>query len=71
VASVIVAARTEEQLRDNLGAADLTLTAEERTTLDKVSAPDLVYPYWHQLASAKDRLGVADLALLGQHLGNS
>jgi hypothetical protein len=27
-----------------------------------------VYPHWHQLATARDRLGVADLALLGQHL---
>ena len=66
--SLIIGARTDEQLRDNLGAADLTLTADEREALDKVSAPELVYPHWHQLATAKDRLGVADLALLGQHL---
>jgi aryl-alcohol dehydrogenase-like predicted oxidoreductase len=68
VTSVIIGARTDEQLRDNLGAADLTLTADEREALDKVSAPDLVYPHWHQLATAKDRFGPADLALLGQHL---
>jgi aryl-alcohol dehydrogenase-like predicted oxidoreductase len=68
VTSLIVGARTDEQLRDNLAAADLTLTADEREALDKVSAPELVYPHWHQLATAKDRLGAADLALLGQHL---
>ena len=68
VTSLIIGARTDEQLRDNLGAADLTLTADEREALDKVSAPELVYPHWHQLATAKDRLGAADLALLGQHL---
>jgi aryl-alcohol dehydrogenase-like predicted oxidoreductase len=68
VTSLIIGARTEEQLRDNLGAASLTLTAEERVALDKVSAPALAYPYWHQLACARDRLGPADLALLGQHL---
>jgi diketogulonate reductase-like aldo/keto reductase len=68
VTSLIVGARTEEQLRDNLGAAGLTLSAEERDALDKVSAPDLVYPHWHQLATAKDRLGPADRALLGRHL---
>jgi hypothetical protein len=39
-----------------------------REALDKVSAPELVYPYWHQLATAADRLGHADLALLGRHL---
>ena len=66
--SLIIGARTEEQLSDNLGAAGLVLTADERAALDKVSAPGLVYPHWHQLATARDRLGVADLALLGQHL---
>jgi aryl-alcohol dehydrogenase-like predicted oxidoreductase len=68
VTSLIIGARTDEQLRDNLGAADLTLTADEREALDKVSVPELVYPHWHQLATAKDRLGAGDLALLGQHL---
>jgi aryl-alcohol dehydrogenase-like predicted oxidoreductase len=68
VTSLIIGARTDEQLRDNLGAASLTLTADERAALDTVSAPDLVYPYWHQLNTAADRLGPADLTLLGQHL---
>jgi aryl-alcohol dehydrogenase-like predicted oxidoreductase len=68
VTSVIVGARTDEQLRDNLGAAGLTLAADERAALDKVSAPDLIYPHWHHLAVASDRLGPADLTLLGPHL---
>jgi aryl-alcohol dehydrogenase-like predicted oxidoreductase len=68
VTSVIIGARTDEQLRDNLGGADLTLTADDRAALDKVSAPELIYPHWHQLATANDRLSAADLALLGQHL---
>ena len=50
VTSLIIGARTDEQLRDNLGAAALSLTADERAALDKVSAPALIYPYWHQLA---------------------
>ena len=68
VTSVIIGARTDEQLRDNLGAASLSLTADERAALDKVSAPDLIYPHWHQLNTAADRLAAADLALLGQYL---
>jgi hypothetical protein len=32
------------------------------------ASPALVYPHWHQLATSADRLGAADLALLGQHL---
>jgi len=71
VTSLIIGARTDEQLRDNLGAADLTLAADERAALDKVSAPDLLYPHWHQLNTSSDRLGPADLTLLGQHLKNS
>ena len=68
VASVIVGARTEEQLADNLGAADLVLAGDERARLDEVSAPRLIYPYWHQAKTAGDRLGEADLTLLEAHI---
>jgi aryl-alcohol dehydrogenase-like predicted oxidoreductase len=68
VTSVIIGARTDEQLIDNLGGASLLLSADERAALDKVSAPELIYPHWHQLYTAADRLGPADLALLAQHL---
>jgi aryl-alcohol dehydrogenase-like predicted oxidoreductase len=69
VASVVIGARTDEQLADNLGAADLVLGDEERTRLDELSAPPLLYPYWHQAKTANDRLGEADLTLLGAHVG--
>jgi aryl-alcohol dehydrogenase-like predicted oxidoreductase len=68
VTSVVVGARTTEQLTDNLAAADLVLSAEEREQLDKASAPPLIYPYWHQAKTASDRLSPADLTLLGPHL---
>lgn len=68
VASVIVGARTEEQLEDNLKAADLELSDEERQRLDEVSEPQLIYPHWHQFATASDRLGPADMPLLGSRL---
>ena len=68
VASVVVGARTEEQLADNLAAAGLRLSEEERGRLDEVSAPPLLYPYWHQAKTASDRLSPADLTLLGPHL---
>ena len=68
VASVIIGGRNERQLRDNLGAADLKLNDAHRERLDQVSAPPLLYPYWHQLRTASDRLGAADLSLLGPHL---
>ena len=48
VASVIIGARDEKQLRDNLAAASFALTAAQVTKLDEASAPQLAYPYWHQ-----------------------
>ena len=68
VTSLVIGAKTTEQLADNLSAADLALTADERDRLDKVSAPALLYPYWHQAKTARDRLSPADLTLLGPHL---
>jgi aryl-alcohol dehydrogenase-like predicted oxidoreductase len=69
VTSLVVGARTEEQLADNLAAAELALTDEEVARLDAVSAQPLRYPYWHQAKTARDRLSPADLSLLGRHLG--
>src|SRR6516162_2889166 len=68
VTSVVIGARTAEQLADNLEAASLRLTDEERARLDAASAPPLLYPYWHQAKTARDRLSPADLTLLGPHL---
>ena len=71
VTTLVIGARTDEQLADNLGAADLVLSADERAALDKVSLPELTYPHWHQLATATDRLGAADRTLLGPHLAQA
>ncbi len=48
VASVIVGARNEEQLRQNLGAANWKLTPEQIARLDAASEQTPIYPYWHQ-----------------------
>ena len=48
VASVIVGARNEEQLQQNLVAADFKLTAEQVKKLDAASEVTPIYPYWHQ-----------------------
>ena len=49
VSSVIVGARNEEQLRQNLGAVGWNLTAEQVKRLDAASARPAAYPYWHQV----------------------
>jgi aryl-alcohol dehydrogenase-like predicted oxidoreductase len=48
VSSLIIGARNEEQLRQNLGAVGWNLTAIQVAKLDKASAQAPAYPYWHQ-----------------------
>ena len=48
VSSIILGARNEEQLKQNLGAVGWNLTAEQVAKLDKASAVIPAYPYWHQ-----------------------
>ncbi|HWF75264.1 MAG TPA: aldo/keto reductase [Solirubrobacteraceae bacterium] len=67
ITSVIVGARTDEQLADNLAAATLELSAAEHARLEAVSRPPLIYPFWHQHNTAGDRLSAGDLALLRQY----
>ena len=48
VASVVIGARNEEQLRQNLAAFGWNLTAEQMARLDTASEMTPAYPYWHQ-----------------------
>lgn len=54
VSTVVVGARNEEQLRQNLGAVGWSLSPEQVARLDAASAVTLPYPYWHQ-AGFKER----------------
>jgi len=53
VSTVIVGARNEEQLKQNLGAIGWNLTQEQVARLDAASAVTLAYPYWHQRGFAE------------------
>ncbi|MEO7432354.1 MAG: aldo/keto reductase [Dokdonella sp.] len=48
VSTVVIGARNEEQLRQNLGAVGWNLDADQVAKLDEASAFTPVYPYWHQ-----------------------
>ena len=48
MSNVVIGARNEEQLKQNLGAVGWNLTVEQVTKLDEASDRDPVYPYWHQ-----------------------
>ena len=49
VSSIIIGARNEEQLIQNIGAGGWALTSEQIARLDAASAQAPAYPVWHQL----------------------
>ncbi|HML29031.1 MAG TPA: aldo/keto reductase [Hyphomicrobium sp.] len=53
VSSVIIGARNEQQLKDNLGAIGWDLSAEQIAKLDAASETAKAYPYWHQSGFAE------------------
>ena len=48
VSSLVIGARNEEQLKENLAATDWKLNLEQVIKLDKASDKPTIYPYWHQ-----------------------
>jgi len=48
VSTIVIGARNEEQLKQNLGAVGWNLTPEQVARLDAASAVTPAYPYWHQ-----------------------
>jgi aryl-alcohol dehydrogenase-like predicted oxidoreductase len=48
IANLIIGARNEEQLRQNIGAVGWSLTKEQVSRLDAASNQRSIYPYWHQ-----------------------
>lgn len=53
VSSIIIGARNEAQLRQNLEAVGWNLTTEQIKKLDKASEVPTIYPYWHQRQNLK------------------
>ena len=55
ISTVIVGARNEQQLRQNLEAAGWKLTTEQIAKLDRASEVTPIYPYWHQRGAFVER----------------
>lgn len=55
VSSVIIGAKTKEQLTENLKASDWAMSPEEVTRLDELSNPPRAYPYWMLQRTIQDR----------------
>ncbi|MES2219238.1 MAG: aldo/keto reductase [Pseudomonadota bacterium] len=62
VSNVIIGARNEEQLQQNLAAANWRLSPEQIAILDKASHTTLTYPYWHQSTFRRNPFPVEVLA---------
>ncbi len=69
VASLVVGARTEAQLLDNVAAVDLRLTEDDLARLNAASRLPYLYPYWHQGNFATERFSPADWALHRDYAG--
>jgi aryl-alcohol dehydrogenase-like predicted oxidoreductase len=52
VANIVIGARDEKQLRENLDAVTWSLSAEQIAALDTASRETPIYPYWHQIQFA-------------------
>jgi aryl-alcohol dehydrogenase-like predicted oxidoreductase len=48
VSTIVIGARNEEQLKQNIAAEGWRLTPDQMSKLDEPSAPAIPYPYWHQ-----------------------
>jgi aryl-alcohol dehydrogenase-like predicted oxidoreductase len=69
ISSLVIGARTDQQLADNLKSVDLQLCDAEHQRLEEVSRPPLPYPYWHQCRMASDRTSPVNLSLFAPYLG--
>jgi aryl-alcohol dehydrogenase-like predicted oxidoreductase len=63
ITSVVIGARNEEQLRDDLASASWSLSVEEMRLLNEVSGRALPYPYWNQERFNQDRLCWPEIAV--------
>lgn len=64
VTSLILGARKEDQLTDNLASLDLALSEQERDRIERAARPEAIYPYWHRAMTATDRPDPAEAPFL-------
>ena len=68
ITSVIIGARDEKQLVENIRTADWKLSDDEMKKLDGVSEPPRIYPYWYFDIFKKKRMGRYFLILQKQEV---
>ncbi|MCG1010287.1 aldo/keto reductase [Salinicoccus sp. ID82-1] len=64
VGPVVIAARNEEQLRENIASYDITLTQDEHDRIESVARPEPFYPLWHRAMSSLEKGSPSEIAYL-------
>jgi aryl-alcohol dehydrogenase-like predicted oxidoreductase len=67
VGGIVLGARNEEQLADNLASYDLTLTPEQAARIEAAGRPRPLYPFWHRAMWGFDRPTPSERAYLAGH----
>ena len=67
VGPVVLGARSEQQLRENLAAASVELTREQQDRIEAVARPAPIYPYWHRAMYATERATPGEAEYLKGH----
>lgn len=66
VTGIVLGARTEDQIRDDLAAMDLELADDERERITRVTQLPAFYPWWHTGLNATDRIDPAEAPYLDE-----
>jgi aryl-alcohol dehydrogenase-like predicted oxidoreductase len=67
VGPIVLGARTDDQLRESLGAAAFTLTPDQHDRIEAVARPAPIYPHWHRAMTTTDRASPAEVEYLRRH----
>ncbi len=67
VGPVVLGARNEQQLRENLAAVEIELTQEQHDHIEVVARPAPIYPYWHRAMHATERAAPSEDEYLRLH----
>ncbi|GAB4074749.1 aldo/keto reductase [Barrientosiimonas marina] len=64
VGPVVIAARNEDQLRENINSFEMVLTEDEHDKIESVTRPEPFYPLWHRVMSSFDRGSPSEMPYL-------
>lgn len=67
VDSIVLAARTEAQLKDNIASYHLQLANSEIEAISNLTTPEPIYPLWHRAMNAYDKASEAEKIYLSEY----